>query len=249
MILLLFIVSSAFAGNLDRHEFGFGPQVYEATRLRRGGTKQEATLGGVTGKYNRLKRYGWYWGVEGAWGEGRLEGKTGKGEAVASRFTDAWAEGRVGYTLQQKDGRQASFTPFIGGGYLWETNTFTKPKSLPLHFKTRSPYATAGFLFWMHLTYDWELGLNFQARYPWEPRSNVSHDPNHEPLTQNIRERLHYRLELPITYRLTCDGALALSLIPFYENRRYGSHPNYPYNYYKTEFRLWGTALELIYRL
>lgn len=250
-VLALILAASLFSHdlNLNRHEWGVGPEIASLTRLKKGGSRQDAIFGGLTAKYQRLKRYGWYWGGEGAWGYGKLHGHSPSHETIRSNFTDAWAEGRLGYTFQQKDGRQASLTPFLGAGYLWENNDFVSPSRLKLHFKTHFPYVCTGFLFWFHLFKRWEVGLNLKIRYPWEPRSEVSNDPDQTSLTQNICTRTHTRVELPITYRLSCEGDFALSFVPFYENRRYGSHPNFPFNYYKTKMNFWGAALQFLYRL
>ena len=248
-LLLTLCLYGEEALNLNRHEFGMGPEIICLTRTKKGGTVQDAVAGGVTAKYNRFKRYSWYWGGEGAWSYGKLHGKTGADETIRSNFYDTWVEGRLGYTFQQKDERQASFTPFIGAGYVWENNNFVAPSPLELHFKTHFPYLCTGFLLWFHLFENWEVGLNMKIRYPWEPRTDVSHDPENTSLTQNVWACTHTRVELPITYRLTCEGIFALSFIPFYEYRRYGTHPNFPFNFYKTEFNLWGAAFEFLYRM
>jgi hypothetical protein len=255
LLFLAAVASMAYGDDvsLNRHQFSFGPQVFGLKRERKGGSWQEGVCGGVIAEYQRLKRYGWYVGLAGSlattWNGSRLQGRAGNEAKLKSSFSDVWVEGRFGYTFQQACGKQASLTPFIGGGYLWETNRFRAPSPLLLHFKTTSPYVLGGFLFWIHVQEAWEVGFNVKIRYPLEPRCSLSHDPNLSSKRQNIRERIHTRLELPITYRIVESGRVALSCVPFYERRRYGSHPNYPIHYLKTELSLWGVAFELLYRL
>lgn len=235
--------------SLNRNQFYIAPEWYHLTRTKTGGTKLHGDPIGVRIGYDRLKRFGWYFGVEGAYSSGTLKGKSGLKNSLKSHFTDANIEGRFGYTLQQKEGFQASFTPFIGLGYDVEKNNFKDPSPIHLHFKTKFPYGTAGFLSWAHIAPQWELGLNFKVKAPYDTSCHVSHDPKGEPVTQKVADRLHYRLDLPITYRIGCSEHMALSLVPFFDARLFGGHPNYPYNYIKTTLRSWGLNFQLVYRM
>ena len=234
---------------LNRNQITIGPECYHLKRVRAGGTTQQGNLYGIHLGYDRLKRYGWYWGLEGSYARGKLKGHTGDGDQIRSHFNDSFIEGRLGYTFQQKECTKIAFTPFIGGGYSVEKNNFTSPSPLPIHFKTHYPYMSTGFLSWMHLTDDWEVGLNFKARMAFEPKCHVTHDPDNEPLSQRIGERMQYRVDLPITYRAFCTDHFVITLDPFYENRHYGPHVNYPFDYLKTRITIWGAILELVYRM
>lgn len=235
--------------SLKRRQLYAGPEWYHLWRTKKGGTKQQGNMVGVRYGYDRLKRYGWYWGCEALYAEGTLKGQLGDDAKLHSHATDMSVEGRIGYTFQQKDCLQLSFTPFVGGGYAVEKNYFKDPSPLPLHFLTHYPFAMAGFLSWMHLCDRVELGLNFKARFPVDPKCRVTNDPRFPPVTQVVGERLHYRIDLPLTYRVTCDGANALSLVPFYESRYYGSRMNYPFDYFKTKLSSWGLSLLILHRL
>lgn len=238
--------------SLKRNQFYIGPEWSDVKR-ERGETRQRGDVIGLRAGYDRLKRYKWYVGGDGFYGSGILKGHgfTADGERfdVKSRLTNYGAEGRLGYTLQQKDCYQIALTPFVGGGYFVERNNFSSPSPLPVHFKIHFPYVVTGFLSWIHLTENFEAGFNFKARYPLSPRCRVSNDPDEDPVNQRINERWQYRLELPLTYRVSCDGRFCLGVVPFYEYRHYGMHPNFPFDFFKTKLRIWGIGLQLLVRL
>lgn len=245
------IATEAFCKDysLNREQYYIGPEIYQAWRSKKGGTKQDGTLYGVRLGYDRLKRYGWYWGGDFLYAEGTIDGHTSQHQKLQSRMSDLSAEVRFGYTFQQKCGWQASFTPFLGVGTFVERNYLNHSSPLPLHFKNYFSYVSTGFLFWFHPLERFEAGLNFKARFPFEPRCYVSNDPGSEPVCQNIKEEAHYRVDLPLTYRLNCEGSQALSLVPFFEYREYGGHPNFPFDFVKTNFDIWGATIEYVYRI
>lgn len=234
--------------NLNRQQVLLAPEWCHLTRLKKGGTKQQGNLIGGRLRYDRLKRYGWYYGGELIYAEGVLKGHSGMGNKLRSRFTEERVEGRFGYTFQQKDQWQVACSPFIGFGYMIEKNHFVRSSVLPIHFKTRYTYFTTGFLSWIHLAKRLELGVNFAIKIPFEPKCKVTHDPDEETVTQKIKEQWHYELQLPIAFRLTEDGVFSLAMIPFFEFRNYGNHVNFPFDYLKTTLRLWGVMGGLQYR-
>ncbi len=252
MTFILLLISLDISGHdlsRNRHQFSIGPEGYYVRRLKEGGTKQKGGIYGGRFSYDRFKRYALYWGAEFAGDYGTLHGHSGSGSALRSHLTDYSAEGRFGYTIQQKECSKISFTPFIGGGYFVEKNNFVNPTLIHAHFRTRYAYFTAGFFLWGLVCDQFELGLNLKAKYPYEPKCYVSHDADSEPVTQKIRTHTQYRVEVPLTYRITCDGQFALSMIPVYEYRNYGSHPNFPFDFFKTQFNCWGLTLEFLYRI
>lgn len=234
--------------DLDRNQYYIAPEWYRVKREKKGGAVQDGNLWGVRIGCDRLKRYSWYAGAEASYAYGHLNGHVGSGDKITSHFTDALLEGRFGYTFQQKCGWKAALTPFVGIGYLMEKNHFVKPSELHIHFQTHCPYAATGFLSRVYLWEQFEAGLNLKVRFPFEPRCHTSHDEDHENCIQNIKERIQYRIELPFTYRFSCDGPWAVSLTPFFEYRRYGSHPNFPFNFFRTKFTIWGAMVALEYQ-
>jgi hypothetical protein len=242
--------------DLNRQEIYIGPDIYHISREKERGGEQKGNMFGVRLGYNRFKRYGWYIGEEVRYEKGTLKGDLPTGEKLHSHFTDCLVEGRLGYTFQQKNGFQISFTPFLGVGYANEKNNYTHSSPIPIHFKTHFNYGAIGFFSWAHYN-RFELGLNFIARMPYEPKCEVSHDPDHHSVSQKIKERVQYRVELPLGYQIdfgnfkrclrSSEGVVRL--VSYYEYRNYGAHPNYPFDFMRTEFQIWGATLELVYRI
>lgn len=231
-----------------RHQFYIGPEIYHVHRNREGGTKQNGTIYGVRAGYDRIKRYHFYWGFDALYGKGTLDGKSGGGHKLKSTFSDLFAEGRFGYTFQQKCGYRFSLTPFGGFGYMNERNNFKHPSPIPAHFHIRSWYGVAGFLSQASLTNCFDIGINFKARFLYEPKCKVSHDPDSDDSTQLINEKIHYRVELPLTYHYPeCCDRFLISLVPFYEFRQYGKRVNYPFDFFDTKLNIYGATLKLIY--
>lgn len=235
--------------DLKRNQFYIGPEVYHVARSKEGGANQDGNMIGVRAGYDRLKRYGWYIGGDALYAYGKLNGHTGQDLKIRSHLTDISLEGRAGFTFQQKSCWKLALTPYVGGGYYIEKNHFVNPSPFHLHFKTYYPYAVGGFLFRMFPREQFEIGLNVKVRFPVDPRCRVTNDEDNEPVNQNIKERLQYRVDLPITYRICCEGPFAVVVSPFYEYRHFGGHAGFPFNYIKTQFKIWGAALLLEYQM
>lgn len=229
-----------------RHHFYIGPEVYHMKRTREGGSKQRGTLVGVRLGYERLYRCKIYWAADFLYGYGELRGKSGDENKLKSRFTDLDIEGRLGYTFEQKEGWRCSFTPYSGYGYANEKNNFVSPSPLHVHFCLHYQYVPIGFLSSMQLCPQWTLGLNGKVKILLEAKNKVSNDPEFGESSMMVRNKLHYRVEIPLTY--SC-GQFSGSLIPFYEFRRYGGHPNFPFDFQETKARIYGATLKLIYTL
>jgi len=224
-----------------------GPEVYYVQRKREGGSWQNGWVGGVRIGYDRIKRYGIYVGGDALYSWGRLKGKGPEDTSLKSNFMDASIEGRLGYTFQQKAERQFSFTPYLGGGYLVETNNFIDPSPLKLHTQTRFSYACAGFLSSMNVSPQFAVGLNFKAKYMIDGRHYISHDPEHEPVDMLVKNEMQYRVEIPIVYRW-CER-YDYGVVPFYEYRHYGGQASFPFDFLDTKLNLYGITLKFIYYL
>lgn len=241
----LFIEAKDCAHN--RQQVSLGPQFIHIDRTKEGGTKQQGNLVGGYFTYDRLKRYGWYLGAAASYAKGDLKGSTEDGDSLCSKFTDVWAEGRFGYTFQKKNGKKLALTPYVGFGYAMEKNNFDHSSLLPIHFKTHFYYFSAGFLCSAHFCDNFIAGLLFRARIPYDPKCKVSHDPENESLSQKVGEKIQYRVELPITYKIPCLNQIAVTALPFFEYRPYGEHVNFPFDFFKTRLNLWGGSVNLVY--
>lgn len=233
---------------LNRSQFQIGGTLTYLQREKSGGSKQYGVPGGLRFSFDRLKRYGWYIGVEGEALWGTLKGHNQADTTLRSHFRSFWGEGRLGYTFQMKSGTQASITPYIGGGFLEENNDFVDPSPLKIRFRTAAPYVAFGALAWMNLCCGFEAGLNIKCRLPIDPKCTTSNDPFHAMSRQIIGERVQYLIELPITYRLNESGSCGITFSPFWSSRIYGGRINYPFDYLKTRLEFAGASVLLMFR-
>lgn len=230
-------------------QFYFGPEVYHAHRNKKGGSTQDGWLYGARGGFDYIKRYCFYIGSEVAWARGALRGKYGEDGRLKSHLTDAMVEGRFGYTFQRKHGRKAAITPYFSGGYFSERNNYVHPSPLTIHFHTYFPYVGTGFLSRIDLTPNLEFGINAKFKFPLDPQSQVSHDPEVDDHKLGIEERFQYRIELPLKYQFCrCNEIYIFSLSPFYEYRLYGQQLGYPYDFLETTFNIYGITAEIFYQ-
>lgn len=225
------------------HRLLIGPEAYYVYRHREGGTKQRGWLGGGRFIYEHLRRYTFYWGIEGAIARGELRGSSGVGSKLKSSMRDRSIEARLGYTFQFKKGHRFALTPFIGSGYLIEENNFMHPTRLHLHFKIAYRFLTAGFLSSFYPCKQWKIGLNLKVRHLLDPECTITHDPEFESAQLKIgNDNLQYRVELPITYLY---GKYSFVATPFYENRTYGGWMSFPFDFMKTRLYNYGATLQL----
>lgn len=228
------------------HQFYVGPEVSHVHRKKEGGTFQNGvTYGGRFG-YDYIKRYKFYIGAEGNYSIGRLTGKKTH-RRLHSNYTDANIEGRVGYTFAQKGGYRLFFTPFVGGGIGLEKNNFTQSSPIPVHFRIWYQYVVAGFLSQASFSPCWDAGINFKARFLIDARNKVSNDPDFDSVTMLVKNRMHYRVELPLTY--WWNQCLSLRLVPYYEYRQYGKQANFPFDFLETKLNVYGAVLKFMYSL
>lgn len=235
--------------NVHPHRFYIGPEIYYLRRTRDGGTKQRGAIYGLRVGYERVQRCKFYCGLDYLFGEGELHGKSNVGK-LKSTYRDENIEGRLGYTLQTKDDYHLSLTPFVGYGYFRETNRFHHDHPMRVKFQTRFHYCALGFLSNMAVSPQWNIGVNFKARLTFDSRCRISDDPGIKNMTQLISDKPHYRVELPISYRLCrCIERFELDFVPFFEYRHFGSKNNYPFDYLNTKFQIYGINLQFSYRL
>lgn len=228
------------------HQFYIGPEAYYLLRSKEGGTKQQGYAVGLRASYDRIKRYGYYWGIEGFYAAGRLTGKSGRGVHLKSLMRDASVEGRIGYTFQQKCGHQFSFTPYIGYGYFWETNKFTHPSNLRIKARNTFDYIALGFLSNMKVCPQLSAGINFKTRFMFDAKCRITSDPEFDDMDQNIGNKNQYRVELPLTYQFCESELFDVALVPFYEFRHYGEHINFPFDFLETKFNIVGVNLRFL---
>ncbi|MBA3814916.1 MAG: hypothetical protein H0X29_00015 [Parachlamydiaceae bacterium] len=247
--LLLFICTNVFTEEqqLISHA-AIGPEIYCVARTKVGGTKQTGVLCGGRLTFERLKRYGWYLGADALYASGTLNGHSSGENKIRSTLSDTNFEGRIGYTLQHKSNCGFSFTPFFGIGYFRETNNFSRPKDIPVHFCNTFSYIPFGFLSHAYLSSHFGIGINFKVRYLLQHKDKVTRDPEFKSLHLHYQENLQYRIELPLTYDQCIYNRLwRFNLVPFYEYRNYGPLANYPFDFIETKFQIYGAYLQLVF--
>ncbi|MBX9703265.1 MAG: hypothetical protein K2X39_03845 [Silvanigrellaceae bacterium] len=229
-------------------QFFLGPEIYHVQRVKEGGAEQTGTLYGVRGGFERIKRYKFYYALDGLFSRGMLWGKV-NGNHIKSKFTNSTIETRFGYTFQTKFEPWFSFTPFIGAGYLSEYNQYVHPSPIKIHFDNQFFYVPLGFLSSFYPTNQLQLGLNVTVRCYWDANQRVTHDPMFSDQEQCFEEHIQYRIELPITYDFFWkQHCLAMRFTPFYEYRHYGHRANYPFDFLDTKFKFFGANFEILYR-
>lgn len=247
IIFLTLFSSSLFAEERQLvNQLALGPETYWVKRTKDGGTKQTGCLWGGRLTFNRIKCFGWYLGADLLYASGTLNGHSNTNK-IRSTLSDTNVEGRFGYTLQQRSDRAPSFTPFFGIGYFRETNNFRSPTPIQVHFRNTFTYIPFGFLSHVYINPQIGMGLNFKVRYLFQHKNTVSNDPENDTMTLHYREKLQYRVELPLTYDLCFRNRLwRISLDPFYEYRNYGYLPNYPFDFLDTKFNIYGVNLQIV---
>lgn len=225
-----------------------GPEIFHTKRTREGGSKQTGFLYGVHAGYDRIKRYRIYLGFDGYWAAGTLKGHSKKGIKLHSRVTDEEIEGRVGYTLQCKEGWRAYLIPFVGGGYFREINKFSH-KPLGVKFTNYFPFAMGGFIAGFFLNPRLNIGIDFKAKYMIDGKCHISNDREYDSKTLNMDSRMQYEVDLPVSYQFcTCNGRLEGSLVPFYRFRHYGGLAQFPFDFLETKFDIYGIKILLGYK-
>jgi hypothetical protein len=267
-IFFLFFISSPLFGTISDyfiesyyniqqgHRFYGGPQTYYVQRNREGGTKQNGWLAGGKIGYDRFKGNAAYWCFEAGTASGTLKGKTGSGSSIKSSFTDTTYEWRLGYTFHKCSWKHIYFTPYLLFEYLTERNDNEPPSSLLINSKISSTLAGIGFLSQMDLSQNFAIGMNFSAKWMLYGKNRISKFPIDDDIlfddfTLQIRNEMHYRLEVPLTYRFNClsHSHLSLSLIPFFEYRKYGNEEGFPINFLETKFKFYGAFFQLRFRI
>ncbi len=240
--------------SLPANILAIGPEFYHLERTRSGGSFQHGEIIGVRANYDHIKRYKFYWGVQGLYAYGILNGEGAKRKdgskraKLRSQWTDEMIEGNLGYTFQCKNSPYFSFTPYAGYGYFREVNKFISPSPLHVKFATVFDYFTCGFLSSAVVAPGWKVGLNARYREPYDLKCKISDDPEIDDWNQRIGPSFQYRIELPIVYNPYFEcWSFEFQIMPFYEQRNYGEWKNYPCDYPETKIEIYGFNLQVLY--
>lgn len=243
--------NSACVNPLPQHQFYIAPTFYYNDRIRKAKndspSKQHGWIYGVRIGYDRIKRCRLYWGFEALYATGIPRGHKDDIKNK-SRFIDQNVELRLGYTFQRKSGWLPTFIPYIGYGYLRESNKFKRPTPVIYKLRMSFDYIALGFLSQVYPSPAWVLGVNFKARILLNNKARISEDPYGDDAKLHFEDKVQYRVELPITYRITpyCDK-FAIAFVPYYEYRHYGYQADFPYDFLDTKQNFYGCDLRLMY--
>ncbi|MBS4171142.1 Uncharacterized protein NEOC95_001883 [Neochlamydia sp. AcF95] len=238
---------------LSPHQFYISPTFYHIRRERSfntGSSKQHNFIYGVQAGYDRIKRCRLYGGLNALYAGGKLQGRSAKGHKLRSSYREGNVEGRIGYTFQMKRSWMPTFVPYLGYGYLCETNKFLKPSPVIHKMRISYDYFTVGFLSHFYPHPSWVIGINFKTRFLFTSKCKISDDPDphQKDSTISLGHKIQYRFELPFIYRLNgWADKLALSMVPFYEYRHYGGHPDFPFDFAETKMNNYGFDFRCLY--
>ncbi len=223
-----------------------GPEVYSMHRNRANGSKQHGWLWGVHAIFERERENALYWGVEGRWAEGDLDGHLANAMKLHSRLSEGDIEGRVGFFGSFTYGYPIAIIPFVGGGYYWGTNDFHHPSPMRVKFHDRYSFWSVGFLTKITLTPCLQTGLRFFARRMGHGYTHVSDDPEFSSVNIEMNNKWHFLIDIPIIYSFTlCEKTFGININPFFEYRRLGGRENFPFDFIDTQFQNWGVRLLL----
>lgn len=223
------------------HLFSAGPEVYRITREKKGGSAQDGWMIGIHGTYERLHHYGFYWAIDGYWAKGNIEGETRSGKILKSDLTDRQIEGRFGYSLCFPICQKLRFVPYGGYGSFNSINKFKKPSPIPFKSETNFDYWLGGIITLYDISSCWDMGINLKYKYPLEPKSKISDDPDYDDMKLHIGTEIHYEIEVPFRYYHCWRGKNAsVSFTPFYRFRHYGEQENSPFDSIDTRFHIAG---------
>jgi hypothetical protein len=223
------------------NQISAGPEVFYLKRCREGGSSQSGTLCGVRASYDRLARCKWYYGLEGAYANGDINGKSRSGSRLRSYFRQSNIEGRVGYTFQSQGEEYISITPYISAGYYLELNNYKTPSALKVHFKNRFYYGGVGCILWGCLTEKIYFGLNVTGRWSSDGKVTTSHDPELDSVQIKYMQKVQCRVSLPFSFQFSASPCcIYLDFVPFFEYRHYGKKRAIPFDFLDTRIRCWG---------
>jgi hypothetical protein len=222
-------------------EISFGPEVFFLKRNREGGSYQSGTLCGVRASFDRLARCKLYYGLEGSYANGDINGKSGTGSRLRSYFTQSNVEGRFGYTFQSQGEEYISITPYVSTGYYLELNKYRSPTTLKVHFNNRFFYGGLGCILWGCLNEKIYFGLNVTGRWSSDGKVTTSHDPELKSMKLKYMQKVQCRVSLPFSIQFNeAPSCIYLDFVPFFEYRHYGRKRAIPFDFLDTRIRCWG---------
>ena len=234
------------------HRLGIGPEFYYIERKRDGKKAEDGYMIGERMTYERLRPWCIYYGAEQYYAVGCISRRTLVSTEMLSKLQDAEVEARIGYTLMNSWRFYFMFTPFVGYGNFTGTNKFLLPRFLKLTFRPTFNYFTTGFLSALYFCNGQaSIGLNIKWKSMRHSINRVI-DRSHGhciSFYQRMGDRTQIQVDLPLTYYYwyAREQAFEIAIVPFYRNRIYGAHRNFPFDFLETKFEMWGSRFMINY--
>ncbi len=248
LFVCIFIFSSHLQAKIDigPHFISLGPESYYIKRKKDGGSWQDGWINGARISYERWKKCGFYWALDGYWAAGSIEGKTKSKKKLKSYLTDYQIEGRIGYSYAFPKSTRVRWIPYAAYGKFCSKNDFKKPSPIPYKITNEFEYYAAGIKTLVQITSCIYGGIHFKYKYPEEPKCKITDDPDYDSLSLTMGRKAQYEIELPFLFLKNWHGkSLALNLTPFYRKRKYGFQENFPFDCIETRFDIWGIRCQL----
>nr|NGX58032.1 hypothetical protein [Chlamydiota bacterium] len=158
-----------------------------------------------------------------------------------SRLTDAQVEGRFGYSTYSNYCKPLLIIPFFGYGKFFSINSFSKSFRLPVTYHNEFEFFSAGLKTRLMVNDNLTIGFNFKLKSMFEGLRRITDDPNREDATIRMGDELQYSFDFPIQYDFCyCGWRVFANVTPFYRLRNYGYRAHSTFDFYETQFNLFG---------
>jgi len=223
------------------YEVMIGPEVYHIERRVTEGGDQKGVLGGGRIRIERIHPCSLYLGLEGWSATGRLRGDDTTHAPMDSCMTDAQVEGRVGYTTYTNYCNRLLFTPFFGYGKFFSTNQFSKDFRLPVRFHNEFEFFSAGLKTRIFVCDQLTVGFDVKLKSMFEGIRRITGDPNRDDVRIRMGDELQYSFDFPIQTAFCVRGWKVLANVtPFYRLRHYGYRAHPTFDFFDTQFHMFG---------
>jgi len=223
------------------YEILVGPEVYHLERRVTEGGHQKGLLGGGRARIERIHPCSLYIGLEGWSAAGQLKGDDSTHAPMDSTITDAQVEGRLGYTTFTRYCPSILFTVFFGYGKFFSWNRFSKDFRLPVTFKNEFEFFSAGIKTRAYIQEGISIGCDLKLKSMFEGIRWITDDPNQDDVSIRMGDELQYSFDFPFQAVFCVCGRRAIANItPFYRFRHYGYQAHATFDFFDTQFHIFG---------
>lgn len=242
LFILLGTSLSAGVNFLSRpYEVLIGPEVYHLERRVTEGGHQEGLLGGARMRIERIHPRSLYIGLEGWSATGQLRGDDTTYAPMDSWMTDAQVEGRLGYTTYTSYIPSVLFTFFFGYGKFFSCNHFSKDYRLPVTFHNEFEFFSAGLKTRAYIQDGVSIGVDLKLKSMFEGIRRITGDPSQDDVSIRMGDELQYSFDFPLQAAFCVRGWTVLANVtPFYRLRHYGYQAHPTFDFFDTQFHIFG---------